>query len=106
MCPKKRAAIPEEPKIMINQAGLNEKKILVNNEILDWIAVTSLVFLIFSLMMLLFLNYASHFVKGVDLTIMTVSLIVMLITLPIHGRERRIAKLVSFFKKISNLSDQ
>ena len=83
----------------MRQESSGDKKISVNGEGLDWIALASLVIFILSLMLLLFLNYASQLVKDADLTIMVVSLIVMLFTLPIHGREGIIAKLLSFFKK-------
>jgi hypothetical protein len=89
---------------MVSQSNLSDKKTSANNENLDWIALASLVIFIFSLMILLFLHYASQFAKDIDLTIMIISLSVMLITLHIHGRENRIAKLLSFFKKINRLS--
>ena len=88
----------------MNQINLSDKKISVNTENLDWIALASLVVFILSLMIQLFLHYASQFVKDIDLAIMIISLSVMLITLPIHGRESRIAKLLSFFKKFNHLS--
>jgi hypothetical protein len=87
---------------MVSQINLSDEKISVNNENLDWIALANLVVLILSLMILLFLHYASQSVKDIDLAIMIISLSVMLITLPIHGRENRIARLLSFFKKFSH----
>jgi hypothetical protein len=89
---------------MVSQSNLGDKKISVNTENLDWIALASLVIFIFSLMILLFLHYASQFAKDIDLAIMIISLSVMLITLPIPGRENRIAKLLSLFKKFNHLS--
>jgi MFS superfamily sulfate permease-like transporter len=89
---------------MVSQTNSSDKKISVNNDNLDWIALASLVVLILSLMILLFLHYAPQFVKDIDLAIVIISLSVMLITLPIHGRESRIVKLLSFFKKFNHLS--
>ena len=89
---------------MGSKSNSSDKKISANTENLDLIAFASLVIFIFSLIILLFLHYASQFAKDIDLTIMIISLSVMLITLPIHGRENRIAKLLSFFKKINRLS--
>lgn len=70
-----------------------------NSEALDWIGVMSLVIFVFSLFVFLILHYSTEFAKGVDLTITTVSLITLLVTLPIRGREERIAKFLSLFRK-------
>jgi hypothetical protein len=84
----------------LSQSNLSAKKTSVNTENLDWAALASLVIFILSFMVFLFLRYASQLAKDIDLAIMIISLSVMLITLPIHGRENRIAKLLSLFKKI------
>ena len=87
---------------MVSQNNLSDKKISVNTENLDWIALTSIVIFILSIMVLLFLHYASQFAKDIDLAIMIISMTAILITLPIHGRENRIAKLLSLWKNLIN----
>ena len=84
----------------MRQTDISDKKVSGNPANLDWVALASLVVFIFSLIILLFLRYAPPFTKDIDLAIMIISLSVMLITLPVHGRENRIAKLLSFLRKI------
>jgi len=84
---------------MENQSGLNQKEKSSNPDGLDWVCVISLIALLFSLLVTLFLRYASEIVKAVDFIVVGVSLIALLFTLPISGREGRIAKIRSFFKK-------
>jgi len=69
------------------------------NEVLDWIGITSLTVLILSLFAILLLNKAPNFSKTIDVTIIVVSLIVTLFTIPLPGRESRIGKVLSFLKR-------
>ena len=73
-----------------------------NSEALDWIGVMSLVIFVFSLFVFLILHYSTEFAKGVDLTITTVSLITLLVTLPIRGREEESQSFYPCLEKTTN----
>jgi hypothetical protein len=84
---------------MVSQSSLSDRKNSVNTDNLDWIGIISLTVFAFSLIVELFLHDASQVSKDIDLAIIIISFVVMLITLPIPGRESRIAKILFFFRK-------
>ena len=85
--------------IMLSQIGSSTRKNSANTDNIDWISIISLTVFVFSLIIELFLHDASQLGKDIDLAIIIVSFVVMLITLPIRGRESRIARILFFFRK-------
>jgi len=90
---------------MKKQSRQNQKEKSGYPTRIDWAGVISLIALIFSLMVTLFLRHASQLVKGVDFMVVVVSLIVTVLTLPFPGRESRIAKIQAILRnnKTANL---